>query len=521
METRAFEDDSPSKVSLGSSEASPSRISSQSRNSSRSPLSLDTVSSGDLEFGDDDDFVPFGTELKGAILGPIGPPKSCLTQGEVMQYSPKKDKHEYMFDDNLAEMKTSEYNDLQRYTEISGPRFDWRFAYFNAYPFPESVDFGEAELMMKVEHFVDNLLEPEKDDNYCRRPCNTMKAFKYHPDVELSLVGKITIPPPESPRTSRQLFTNDRTYGAFRYELAFKDNCESEHRIKFCMQDRIGCFTLLEGDGIQFQLARVMSSKHQRGRNRNKFILRAKNITLMDEYILASGEDRMNGVIYHVVPPKRYGFLLCAGRKLGLPSKIFFRVDEFLDPDVFPYVGQNVEFTIMNDTYDRSFRVAARRIKPLPFGCAKFGYEIAESTGVVVSLPFGPPLSSAAYVNYLRNVAQNFVKNGSSVNNGGSHLHQLEEMKINSLMVRSYYDFIGKPGYILHGPNWRRDKVKFYWNTCVQTEGISVGCPVRMTICYWNPHNSLVAFRVEQVYPNSNYDGFSNYDNVSSYYHTN
>ncbi|KAK3918613.1 Cold shock domain-containing protein E1 [Frankliniella fusca] len=147
---------------------------------------------------------------------------------------------------------------------------------------------------------------------------------------------------------------NDPLPGRIKYRAA--DHSESE--VAFGDKDQKGDFTLRHGDWVSFRLAI----------DRRDGLKRATDISLLDESFNVSGERREQGVVTAV--KDGYGFLRCVERE----PKLFFHFSEVLNVDKDVSVGDEVEFTMIQDQASSfsHMRQRAIRIKHLPPHTVKF-----------------------------------------------------------------------------------------------------------------------------------------------------
>ncbi|XP_043248968.1 cold shock domain-containing protein E1 [Colletes gigas] len=147
---------------------------------------------------------------------------------------------------------------------------------------------------------------------------------------------------------------NDPLPGKIRYRDA--DHCEVE--IPFGDKDQKGDFTLRHGDWVQFRIA--TDTRDQ--------LKRATEIMLLSESFTVSGERREQGIIATL--KDGFGFIRCVDRDV----RLFFHFNEVLDVDREISVGDEVEFTVIQDP-SSSFsnnRQSAIRLKHLPVGTVQF-----------------------------------------------------------------------------------------------------------------------------------------------------
>ncbi|XP_033340905.2 cold shock domain-containing Unr [Megalopta genalis] len=148
---------------------------------------------------------------------------------------------------------------------------------------------------------------------------------------------------------------NDPLPGRIRYRDA--RHCEVE--IPFGDKDQKGDFTLRHGDWVQFRIA--TDTRDQ--------LKRATEILLLPESFTVSGERREQGIIAAL--KDGFGFIRCADREL---ARLFFHFNEVLDVDREISVGDEVEFTVIQDPSSSfsSNRQSAIRLKHLPAGTVQF-----------------------------------------------------------------------------------------------------------------------------------------------------
>ncbi|XP_017892359.1 cold shock domain-containing protein E1 isoform X1 [Ceratina calcarata] len=147
---------------------------------------------------------------------------------------------------------------------------------------------------------------------------------------------------------------NDPLPGRIRY----RDTDHSEVEIPFGDKDQKGDFTLRHGDWVQFRIA--TDTRDQ--------LKRATEILLLTESFAVSGERREQGIIATL--KDGFGFIRCVDRDL----RLFFHFKEILDADREISVGDEVEFTIIQDP-SSSFsnnRQSAIRLIRLAAGTVQF-----------------------------------------------------------------------------------------------------------------------------------------------------
>ncbi|XP_058792775.1 cold shock domain-containing protein E1 [Phymastichus coffea] len=147
---------------------------------------------------------------------------------------------------------------------------------------------------------------------------------------------------------------NDPLPGRIRYRAP--DHSEVE--VPFGDKDQKGDFTLRHGDWVQFRIA--TDTRDQ--------LKRATEIALLPESFDVSGERREQGMIAAL--KDGFGFIRCVDRD----ARLFFHFNEVLDVDREISVGDEVEFTVVQDP-SSSFsntRQSAIRLKHLPTGSVQF-----------------------------------------------------------------------------------------------------------------------------------------------------
>ncbi|PNF30244.1 Cold shock domain-containing protein E1 [Cryptotermes secundus] len=166
---------------------------------------------------------------------------------------------------------------------------------------------------------------------------------------------------------------NDPLPGRIRYRA--RDHSEVE--VPFGDKDQKRDFTLKHGDWVQFQVAT----------DRRDQLRRATNIALLDESFLVSGERREQGVVAAL--KEGFGFLRCTDRD----TRLFFHFNEVLDVEREICVGDEVEFTVVQDQSSFSCsRQSAIRIKHLPPGTVQFETITEKNvTGVIGKEAPSPP----------------------------------------------------------------------------------------------------------------------------------
>lgn len=161
-------------------------------------------------------------------------------------------------------------------------------------------------------------------------------------------------------------YQTDALPGRIRYRAA--DHSEVE--IAFGEKDQKADFTLRHGDWVQFKIAT----------DRRDQLNRATLITLMDESFVVSGEKREQGVVASL--KEGFGFLRCVERE----PRLYFRFNEILDVEHEVQVGDEFEFTVVQDqsALFGANRQSAIRMKLLPPGTVQFETRVENGlTGIV------------------------------------------------------------------------------------------------------------------------------------------
>lgn len=168
-------------------------------------------------------------------------------------------------------------------------------------------------------------------------------------------------------RNNPQRHNTDPLPGRIRYRA--QDHSEVE--VPFGDKDQKGDFTLRHGDWVQFLLAT----------DRRDQLQRATLISLLEETFDVSGEKREQGIIAAL--KDGFGFLRCVERN----TRIFFHFTEVLDTVREIYVGDEVEFTVIQDPTSSfsNTRFSAIRIKHLTAGTVQFETLVKSDVEGVIS----------------------------------------------------------------------------------------------------------------------------------------
>jgi cold shock CspA family protein len=125
--------------------------------------------------------------------------------------------------------------------------------------------------------------------------------------------------------------------------------------IPFGDKDQQGDYTLQPADIVDFNIATDRRDKLQR----------ATNIVLVEDTFKVNGENREKGIVAAI--KEGFGFITCADRD----QRMFFHFSEFMKPDVEVKVGDELEFTVVQDPTSASRQIAIR-IVFLPKGSVSF-----------------------------------------------------------------------------------------------------------------------------------------------------
>lgn len=171
-------------------------------------------------------------------------------------------------------------------------------------------------------------------------------------EISTDVVKGQVIKPLERGNSARH--QSDPLPGRIRYRAP--DHSEVE--VPFGDKDQKGDFTLRHGDWVQFRIA--TDTRDQ--------LKRATEISLLPESFTVSGERREQGMIAAL--KDGFGFIRCVERD----PRLFFHFNEVLDVDREISVGDEVEFTVIQDpssSFSNS-RQSAIRLKHLPPGSVQF-----------------------------------------------------------------------------------------------------------------------------------------------------
>lgn len=232
--------------------------------------------------------------------------------------------------------------------------------------FSEAKTKEELRLGDDVEFIIQTRNGKEVACNITRLPAGTVIFEDLKPDI---LKGQVLKPLDRGPNNRHQ---TDALPGRIRYRAP--DHSEVE--ISFGDKDQKGDFTLRHGDWVQFQIAT----------DRRDQLNRATHILLLDESFMVSGERREQGVVASI--KDGFGFLKCVERE----PKLFFHFNEVLDVDQEIKVGEEFEFTVVQDqtsTYTNN-RQSAIRMKRLPAGTVQFETTVENEIAGIICKEISP-----------------------------------------------------------------------------------------------------------------------------------
>ncbi|XP_033223033.1 cold shock domain-containing protein E1-like isoform X2 [Belonocnema kinseyi] len=215
--------------------------------------------------------------------------------------------------------------------------------------FSEAKSFkDELKLGDDVEFIIQSRNGKEVACNITKLPPGSIVFEEISNDVVKGQVLK----PLERGNTTRH--QSDPLPGRIRYRAP--DHSEVE--VPFGDKDQKGDFTLRHGDWVQFRIA--TDTRDQ--------LKRATEISLLPESFTVSGERREQGMIAAL--KDGFGFI----RSVDRDPRLFFHFNEVLDVDREITVGDEVEYTVIQDptsSFSNS-RQSAIRLKHLPPGSVQF-----------------------------------------------------------------------------------------------------------------------------------------------------
>nr|WFQ96467.1 cold shock domain-containing protein E1 [Trogoderma granarium] len=323
--------------------------------------------------------------------------------------------------------------------------------------FSEAKTKEELRLGDDVEFIIQTRNGKEVACNITRLAPGTVIFEDLKPEI---YKGQVLKPLDRGPNTRHQ---TDALPGRIRYRAA--DHSEVE--ISFGDKDQRGDFTLRHGDWVQFKIAT----------DRRDQLNRATHISLLDESFIVSGERREQGVVASL--KEGFGFLRCVDRD----QRLFFHFNEVLDVDREIQVGDEFEFTIVQDqtsTFSNS-RQSAIRMKWLPPGSVKFEVLMEENiTGIVC-----------------KEIPQtNWLNRSPSKNQNGEH--------------------IAESGLISYQMNGVKKTISFYSKDCDPKHLPRLGDKVQFDINQVKRNKELIAVDIQILQQSSQTNGISKHNNNRS-----
>jgi len=275
-------------------------------------------------------------------------------------------------------------------------------------------------------------------------------------DMSIDIVkGQVLKPLERGQQTRHQ---SDPLPGRIRYRAP--DHSEVE--VPFGDKDQKRDFTLRHGDWVQFQVAT----------DRRDQLRRATSISLLDESFLVSGERREQGVVAAL--KEGFGFLRCTERD----TRLFFHFNEVLDVDHEISVGDEVEFTVVQDQSSFSnSRQSAVRIKHLPPGTVQFETITEKNVSGVVGKEAPPPPGGWG--------------SRSPTKGGSQTVGNCEKSPTES-------------GVINYDVNGTKKTILFYSKDCDPKNFPRAGDKVEFSICQVKRNKELLAVDVQVVSKNHN-----------------
>ncbi|XP_069686488.1 RNA-binding protein Unr isoform X2 [Periplaneta americana] len=235
----------------------------------------------------------------------------------------------------------------------------------------------------------------------------------------------------------------------------------SEVEVPFGDKDQKGDFTLRHGDWVQFQIAT----------DRRDQLRRATSIALLDDSFQMSGERREQGVVAAL--KEGFGFLRCTDRD----TRLFFHFNEVLDVDREICVGDEVEFTVVQDQSSfSSNRQSAIRIKHLPQGTVQFETVTEKNVTGIVGKEAPPPPGGWG--------SRSPTKSGNQSPGNGEKS--------------------AESGIINYQVNGTKKTIFFYSKDCDPKNLPRVGDKVEFDICQVKRSKELLAVDVQVVSKNQN-----------------
>lgn len=252
--------------------------------------------------------------------------------------------------------------------------------------------------------------------------------------------------------------------GRIRYRAA--DHSEVE--IAFGDKDQKGDFTLRHGDWVQFKIAT----------DRRDQLNRATHISLLDESFVVSGEKREQGVVASL--KEGFGFLKCVERE----ARLYFRFCEILDVEHEVQVGDEFEFTVVQDQTGvfGNNRQSAVRMKLLPHGTVQFETRVENGLSGTVS----------------KEVSMNNWSNRSPSKNGHNGDHTPDT------------------GLISYQVNGVKKTVPYYSKDCDMKHYPRMGDKVQFNLNQIKRNKDLIAVDIQVTQAANQTNGLSKHNNRSS-----
>ncbi|KRT84375.1 hypothetical protein AMK59_218, partial [Oryctes borbonicus] len=325
--------------------------------------------------------------------------------------------------------------------------------------FSEAKTKEELRLGDDVEFIIQTRNGKEVACNITRLPTGTVIFEDLKPEI---LRGQVLKPLDRGNNARHQ---TDALPGRIRYRAP--DHSEVE--ISFGEKDQRGDFTLRHGDWVQFKVAT----------DRRDQLNRATQIMLLEESFMVSGERREQGVVASI--KDGFGFLRCVERE----PRLFFHFNEVLDVDHDVQVGDEFEFTVIQDqtsTFSNN-RQSAIRMKLLSSGTVQFELTMETSLSGIVT----------------KDIPNSWANRSPTKNQNGEHVTESGTITYQLNSIKKTVPFYSKDCDVRHFPK-HGDKVTFNINQVKRNkEQIAVEIQVVQSASHTNgisKHNS----RNSQIY---------------------
>ncbi|KAK9712515.1 SUZ-C motif [Popillia japonica] len=289
--------------------------------------------------------------------------------------------------------------------------------------FSEAKTKEELRLGDDVEFIIQTRNGKEVACNITRLPAGTVIFEDLKPEI---LRGQVLKPLDRGNNARHQ---TDALPGRIRYRAP--DHSEVE--ISFGEKDQRGDFTLRHGDWVQFKIAT----------DRRDQLNRATQIMLLEESFMVSGERREQGVVASV--KDGFGFLRCVERE----PRLFFHFNEVLDVDHDVQVGEEFEFTVIQDqtsTFSNN-RQSAIRMKLLAPGTVQFEMTMETNLTGIVS----------------KDIPNSWANRSPTKNQNGEHVAESGTITYQLNGIKKTVPFYSKDCDVRHFPK-HGDKVHFNIN---------------------------------------------------------